>query len=63
MNFSGKFVYYISYLLPAPQTHSFHSINTPLMMIVTMRGNVSHLTNEAVNQVDWRPLGQHVVSK
>ena len=70
MNFSGKFVYYYSH--PDPQTPSFHFIATPLIMIVAMRGNVSHSTNQAVNQVasspainqvDWRLLGQQVVSK
>jgi len=45
------------------QTPSFHSIATPLIMIVTMRGNVPHSTNQTVNQVDWRILGQYVVSK
>jgi len=60
MNFSGKFVYYISYPHSDPQTPSFHSITTPLIMIVTMRRNVPHSTNQAVNQVDWRLLGQHV---
>jgi len=60
MNFSGKFVYYISYSHPDLQTPSFHSITTPLIMIVTVRGNVPHSTNQAV---DWRLLGQHVMSK
>jgi len=63
MNFSGEFVYYISYSHPDPQTPSFHSITTPLIMIVTMRGNVPHSTNQAVNQVNWRLLGQHIVSE
>jgi len=29
-------------------------------MIVTI---IPHSTNQAVNQVDWRLLGEHVVSK
>jgi len=57
MNFSGKFMYYISYSYPDPQIPSFHSIATPLIMIVRMRGNVPYSTNQAVSQVDWRLLG------
>jgi len=58
MNFSGKFIIYPIRI----QTPSFHSITTSVIMIVTMRGNVPHSTNQAVNQVDWRLLGQHVMS-
>jgi len=55
----GKFVSSVTSVDP-----SFHSITTHLIiMTVTMRGNVPHSTNQAVNQVDWRLLGQHIVSK
>ena len=62
MNFSVLYIL-LSYSHPVPQTLSFHSIATPLIMIVTMRGNFPPSTSQAVNQVDWRLLGQHVMSK
>ena len=59
MNFSGKFVYYNPVRIQTPSFILYHTSDHDHYY----EGERLSFNKPAVNQVDWRLLDQHIVSK